>query len=205
MEKEQFYAFGSKLVLSTIQAYAFGLNDTADENDDTRKLMRGDYSGISFPVQFKQEYGKKLRDILDTGDGSFHLISDNLKQILEENKFTGRKAFPVKIYDKKGKEITGYHGLSVTGKSNGPIYKRSEIIEKRLVAHGPICRYYKGMHIDGWDGSDFFTPDTTTYIIITKQVTEILKKNKITNVHLRSLDEIEISVRYTKNSTILLR
>lgn len=199
MNIKEFYRLRSKLSSSTVQAHPVGLKEfhPIDPNKkylyDELKLIQGDYSGISFPVIFKQEYGKKLQDILDTGWASLFLISDKMKSILEENALTGWKAFEVKVLDKKGQEIQGYHGLSITGRCGKIDYSKSEIIEKRFVPNAPLGKYYKGLHVglDKWDGSDFFLPEKYFGIIITSRAAEVLKKSKFTNIKLVNLGEIE--------------
>jgi hypothetical protein len=171
-----------------------------DENgvSDHCNLITGKYKGIDFPVIFKQDSGKNFTDILDTGWSSFYLISDRMKSILEENHLTGWKTFPIKLYNKKGVEIFGYHGLSITGRCAPTDYRKSEIIEKRLVPTGPIGKYYKGIVVDEWDGSDFFIPEGTTRPLVSKKAAEILKKNKITNLYLKNISECEMNVNFLR-------
>lgn len=195
MSIEKFYTFSSKLSSSTVQAHAISLSDKEDSTGlfDHHRLIQGVCNDISFPVIFKQEYGKKLEDVLDTGWPSLFLISDKLKGVLEESTLTGWKTFVVKVLDKKGQEIQGYHGLSITGRCGKIDYSKSEIIEKRLVPNAPLSKYYKGLHVglDEWDGSDFFLPEKYFGIIITSRAAEVLKKNKLTNIRLENLAEIE--------------
>src|SRR3989304_5749304 len=73
-------------------------------------------------------------------------------------------------------------------------YQKSEIIEKRLVPHGPLCKYYKGLVIDDWDGSDFFTPEGTYATFVSKKAADVLKKNKITNLNLENLADYQVHV-----------
>lgn len=102
------------------------------------------------------------------------------------------------MYDKKGNEINGYQGFSVIGTCGPVSYANSEIIEKRYVPNGPIVKNYKGAEIglDKWDGTDFFTSEHSYKTVITKKVIEALKKNKITNLKLENITEIEIPVRF---------
>ncbi len=201
MDIKDFYSFGSKLSSSTVQAHPIGLKEfhPIDPNKkylyDELKLIRGDYSDISFPVIFKQEYGKKLEDVLDTGWASLFLISDKMKAVLEENALTGLKIFAIKLFDKKGTEIHGYHGLSISGRCGKIDYSKSEIIEKRLVPNAPLGKYYKGLHIglDTWDGNDFFLPEKYFGIIITSRAAKILKKEKLSNIRIENLADIETS------------
>jgi hypothetical protein len=160
---------------------------------DAHKLIVGNYEDILFPVLFKQAYGKKICDIIDTGWPSLYLISDKLIDIFEKNNFTGWKLFPVKILDKKGNVIEGYHGFSVTGIC-GPIdYSKCTIVEKRFVPNGTLNKYYQGLYIglDKWDGSDFFLPEKYYGIIVTQRVAEITQIHMPTNVEFKNLSTIE--------------
>ena len=114
------------------------------------------------------------------------------------HKLKGWKTFPIKLYDKKGNEISGYHGFSVTGRC-GPInLEKSNIIEKQLVPLGPMVKFYKGISIDQWDGMDFFSPDKKKQILITEKAADILRKNKTTNMYLENVADYEINVRLTE-------
>src|ERR1700722_20078064 len=104
METKNFFDFMSQPASTTVQAHP------TDLNIDCLKLIKGNYQGIDFPVFFKQEYGNKLYDILDTGFPGLFIISERMRKILEENNLTGWKVFPIKLYDKKGNEIADYHG-----------------------------------------------------------------------------------------------
>lgn len=195
MEMKRFFWLGSKLLSSTFQAAPVGLKEDENGISDHLNLIEGKYNGINFPVIFKQDYGKNLTDILDTGHAGLFLISDRMKKILEDSGLTGWQTFPIKLFDKKGSEVLGYHGFSVVGHC-GPInYEKSEIIEKRRVPTGPLCKFYKGVFVDNLDGMDFFIPDTTKFIFITKKAADILKENKITNMRLENLANMEMSYR----------
>jgi hypothetical protein len=62
------------------------------------------------------------------------------------------------------------------------------------VPTGPICRYYKGLGIDEWDGMDFFMPEETLETFVTRKAAEILIKNNITNMKLKNLSEFETNI-----------
>lgn len=197
MNIKEYYRFGSKLVSSTFQAHAVALNKDKNENSeyyDQDMLLVGNFSGIIFPVVFKQEYGKKLQDMLDTGWAGLYLISDNMKTVLEENHLTGWKTFAVKVLDKKGQPIEGYHGLSIIGRCGKIDYSKSEVFEKRLVPQGPLAKFHKGLYVglDEWDGSDFFLPEKYYGTIISSKAAHILKESKLTNIRMTNLAEIEI-------------
>ena len=117
-----------------------------------------------------------------------------MKTVLEDNHLTGWQTFAVRVLTKKGEEISGYHGLSITGRCGKIDYSKSEVITKRLVPEGPLAKFYKGLHVglDKWDGSDFFLPEKYLGTIVTSRVAEILKREKLTNVRLENLADIEI-------------
>jgi hypothetical protein len=195
MDFKYFYSFGSKLLSSTFQAGAEGLINRDDSFGSDRLLM-GNFTNIKFPVIFRQTFGKKLCDILDTGDVSLFLISDKMLNILKENNFSGWKTYPIRLYDRKNNEIYGYNGFSVIGKCEATTkYKRDSLFEKRLVPNGPLSTYYKGLYIDftKWDGSDFFIPKGSLRIVITQNVRDIILKNKLTNINIRNIKDIEVS------------
>ena len=161
MQIKYFYDFGSKFLTTTFQAHPINLKTL----NVMENLLKREYEKIDFPVIFKQDSGKKIHDILDTGSVCLLLISEKMKDVLEQNNLTGWKTFPVQVFDKKGNEIKGYYGFSVIGKC-GPIdYTKCEIVEKRLVPTGPISKFFKGRYIglETWDGSDFFLPSDSFF------------------------------------------
>lgn len=165
------------------------------------KLIQGNYEGFEFPVVFQQNRGKKITDILDTGFPGFYLLSNTLISILKDNGFTGWKTYPVRIYDKEGNDVRGFQGLSVTGSCGHTYYKESSIFEKKYVSNGPVYKFYKGEFVNEWDGSDFFLPENTIDTIVTKKVADELKKNKITNLCLDNLEDIERDVEFAKKTS----
>jgi hypothetical protein len=193
LSTKNFYWMHEKLLSVTVQAHMVETNFPSGFNQFTNLLM-GNYSGINIPVIFKQQYGKRLDDILGTGTAILYLISDRMVEILDKKKLTGWKIFDIKLLDKKDNEIKGYNGFSITGRC-GPIdYTRSRIIKKKLVQDGPLSEYYKGLYVglDVWDGSDFFLPKEHYGTIVTSNTADVLKKSKLTNVRLSNLAEIEM-------------
>ena len=194
-DMDKFYSFGSKFLSSTFQAHAIGLNNKADDKGlyEHHKLLLGNYEGIDFPVVFKQEGGRKLLDILDTGTATLFLISDFLRDVLEEHSFSGWETFPVRVLNKKGEEVTGYHGFSITGRCGEVDYSKCEIIEKQMAPNAPIMKYYKGIYVglDKWDGSDFFMPQKYFGTIVSQKVRDVLTDKKLTNLELVKLANIE--------------
>lgn len=201
MNSKDFFRFRSKLISANARVAAIELDLEPDpyalREADHTKLIKGKYAGINFPVIFKQEHRGKFNDLLDTGWPGLYLISEKLKIILEENHLTGWQVYPVKLYHTNDNELFGYHGFSIIGHCGPVSYTQSEIIEKREIPHGPIVKYCKGITFDRWDGSDFFIPEKTGYEFITNRTAEILKKNKVSNLSLTNLSEVETNIRYT--------
>lgn len=158
-------------------------------------LERGGDLKLQSAIVFQHVGGKILSDFMDTGWGILYLISDRLKQILEEHKLTGWKCFPVEILDKKGYRIDKvYHGFSITGRC-GPIdFGKSEVIEKRLVPNGSLSTYFRGMYpgLGTWDGSDFFLPREYGGTIVAARARDILLRHKVTNIRFENLATMEI-------------
>lgn len=196
-----FFLFDNKHNSKFIQAHSIGLNIEKNDIDDHWNLIKGNFEHIHFPVSFKQEYGKKLVDVLGTGWPSLYLISEKFKRILTKNQLIGWKVFPINLYDKKNNEIKGYHGLSITGRSGVIRYDKSKVIEKQKVAHGPVCKYYKGIIIDEWDGSDFFLSQKTYHIFTTKKAVDAIKQNSIANINLECVEDHLTPAHYVDAAT----
>jgi hypothetical protein len=195
MNIQDFYSLDSIYLKSNARLSSKELSVNEDLNGlfDEHRLIMGTYNNIEFPIKFVVEKGKKYEDLLDTFWVSLFLISDNFKNILEENSLTGWKAYPITIIDKKGVEISGYHGFSITGRSGSVDFKKSEIIEKQHVPNAPKAKYYKGLYVglNKWDGSDFFLPESYFGIIISSKAANIINENKLTNIKTINLADVE--------------
>ncbi len=184
MKTECFFEFQTKMVASYFLARPINL-----PKEDDLKLIRGDFIGIEFPIIFQQSAGKTLSDILDTEHPWLYLISERFRKVLVQNKLTGWKIYSIKLYDKKGSEILGYHGFSITGHCGQVDYEKSKIVEERLIPTGPLVKFYKGrfINLESWDGSDFFLPKGTIGSTVNEKAAEILRKEKISNLVLEPL------------------
>ena len=146
--------------------------------DIHHQLLYGDDNGgyplyIEFPVVYRQSEGKRLCDMLDMRfDGQCFLISDRMKQLLEDNGITGWKSYPVLLFDKKGNEVNGYNGFTVSGRGGS-----MDIVPNNHWAEGQ------------WDGSDFFRI-LPNYLVITERTKLLLKKNRITSAGFRPLSDL---------------
>lgn len=193
---EKFYDFGSRGYLTTFAASPDLFEDAINKDlcgfHSGRKIhdqlvFRDQYPNyIQFPIVFRHIDGKRMRDLLDMRyTGSHFLISDRLKSILEENRFTGWKCYPIELYDKKGNPISGYSGFTVTGRGGRLYYsfnKGWDTIGEDYLGWNPAC----------WDGSDFFRFDNTRHLLVTEKVMTVMKKNRVDAVDYFSLGDSHI-------------
>ena len=141
-------------------------------------------SYIDFPVVYRHFEGNRMCDMLDMRyDGNCFLISDRMKLLLEENHITGWKCFPVLLFDKKGNEITGYHGFTVIGRGG----EMDFLLPPEQIPYGED-RSYVHWRKEQWDGSDIFRI-YPNYLVITSRTKDLLKKNRITSAEYSPLTE----------------
>lgn len=189
MNIKDFYLFGSSFSRELVSVS----NDSLDFETYGR-VLKGQYEGLTFPIFFIQESGKKWNDVINAGSVGLYLLSQRFIELLKNNNISGWKSFDVVIKSKNGEEITNYFGLSIIGKGGKIDYSRSSVIEKRIVPNGLMVKYYKGMFFrqEEWSSSDFFIPEDTLHIIISKKVQRLIEENKITNAVIQNITEYEI-------------
>ena len=176
-----------------------------DINDKIElKLRIGDYEGLQFPIVYREpqdDEGKRLRDVIWC-EGLCYLISDRTKILLEENNVTGWKTYPVIVYDKRGNEIKGYHGFSITGHCGGEFTfcqdKEIQIDEYSVGKQGI------SIDLEQWDGSDIFTvSERGVYKVVTQRVYNLFKKNKIDAISMIALSKYVHDQRMVNNMKIV--
>lgn len=174
----------------------------------TGELLYGKYENFDFPVIFQQKKsygGKKMTDFLNTGwGGKLAPISDKVLNLLIENNITGWKTYPIRVFDKKGVEIHGYHGLSITGRCKDlDLTLLKERVDYQYRESGPVYSYYKGYPLDlsTWDGSDMFLLSGTYWRFINKKVYSIFKKNKVSNIKFYNLADFILEESLEKDFT----
>lgn len=148
------------------------------------ELLKGVYDNFSFPIKFQQQKGQMIADIIATGFPSMYLISAKVYQVFVENSISGWNTYPVEILGFDGKEIMGYHGFSITGRSGAKDFTNSPILEKQYAPNGPISKHYVGYEIKGVDENtpDIFLPLENATIIVNEKVFKLLKPLKLTNI-----------------------
>ena len=193
----QFYCFSTTGGRTTFavspdlfeRAIKNGLHGPESGREIHRQLLYGNDEGgypsyIGFPVVYHQFEGKRMCDMLDMRfDGHCFLISDRMKQLLEDNLITGWKTYPVLLFDKKGDEITGYNGFTVNGRGGAMHF----LIPPVEIPYGEYPTYVHWAK-EQWDGSDIFRI-YPNYLVITERTKLLLKKNKITSAEYSPLSE----------------
>ncbi|MGV3629598.1 MAG: hypothetical protein ACO1O6_00235 [Bacteroidota bacterium] len=156
----------------------------ADKKSRIEIQAIGDYDSLSLLTKgstlelnnnFFVVRGTKWFDVTQFADSvSNFAISKRIKEILEANNVTGWSCFPIVI---KGysEEYFAFQVISKAG---------------RILNLESINNYetkFIEFDITTWDGSDIFTLERTTQIVITPKVKEILEKAKITNLDITHL------------------
>ena len=143
------------------------------------------------PVVVRHAGGSGAHDFIWTDEG-LTCISDRAVRTLRVNAITGWETFEVDVRTKAGRSLQGYAGLDVTG-ACGPLdFSASERIEK--ITPSGRGQAFLGRYFDRgtWDGSMMFRPRGSADIVVTERVRDVLKRAKIENIELRSLDGVEV-------------
>ena len=192
MKLSDLFSFGDRYSSVTVQMERTREWEWAEPGGlrEGQMLLTGDYRGAEFPLEFRHYSGKRYDDVLGIGYPSLYLVSDRFREVLEKNNFTGWKCFPVRLFTKKGEEVTGYQGFSVTGRAGSVDWGKSEIVYTDT-PNGIQEANYKGVHVDleQWDGCDIFIPDKWFGIVMTRKVREALLAAKITNIRFENMAE----------------
>ncbi|MBE7528774.1 MAG: hypothetical protein HS099_03450 [Ardenticatenaceae bacterium] len=129
-------------------------------------------------------------------------ISERVVELLSAHQLTGWSTYPAEVYDRKGNLLPDYHGFSITGRVGKRDRSRSQVVDVPLYKGSEKThQVYKGFFFDesSWDGSDFCTVAGTYYMVVTQAVYNVFKRNKVNNVRLIRLTEVEIPVSLDKH------
>jgi len=160
----------SKMGLQTDQYLKFPASHKwSRDDDDILWRYVCDDATPQGPLSFTLKGRKKVDMMLATG--LFFTVNERTRELIEDSKFTGAKFFPLRV-PKLGAKVWG---LTCCGRLPAP---RREGIET----------YFKPA-LKKWDGSDFFTVDTTHCKCITARVKKAFEEAKITGVWFTKLDK----------------
>jgi len=105
----------------------------------------------------------------------------------------GWRKFKVVIKDKKKGVISeGYWGISVVSnilRRRRDLYR--EVVEERLNGTKKIRKFGWYFEPEDWDGSDFNLLGGVS-LIVTKRVKDVFEKEKVKNISIDSVHDIEI-------------
>lgn len=179
------------------QALRLTLGEECDwlDKEIARLLFIGELEKTERPVRLCGYMGGRPMDFLWTGFTPLVCISKRVVALLEEHQFTGWSTYPVEVYDRKGQYLPDYFGFAITGKAGERDRSRSEIITRPPPAPaGKPYQVYKGLFFNEqeWDGSDFFVLANSYWKIVSQPVWQVFKRNKVNNVRLIRLTEVEI-------------
>jgi hypothetical protein len=146
------------------------------------------------PLRFRRDLGSKVYDVLATTWIVPFLLSPKVVDVLREGGFTGWDVHPARIELEGGKRVEDHGALMVSGRS-GPVDEAlsESVTLPRPVPEGNEVPGLRGLLFDPatWDGSDIFTPETTTFVMITDAVREALEAVSPSNLRLERITEIE--------------
>ena len=146
------------------------------------------------PLCFRHDLGSKVYDVVATTWIVPFLLSPKVVDVLREGSFTGWDVHPARIELNGGKRVEDHGALMVSGRS-GPV---DDALSETVTLPPPVPEGnevpgLRGLLFDpaSWDGSDVFTPETTTFVMVTDAVREALEAVSPTNLHLERITEIE--------------
>lgn len=161
---------------------------------DSYEIARGDVE-VRTPLIFDQMVGcsgDAICDLVTTSLVDVRIVSGRLLAAL--GPFSGWGAFPVEVYDKRGKYVPDLHGLKTTGRCGSIDNSRSQPEWRPPRAKGGMAyRVWVGLYCDSqtWDGSDLFMPLDTALILVREPVKASLERAGITNVRFVRATEFE--------------
>ena len=162
------------------------------ESLDPLALLRGERS-VATPLEFMHAEGRRHLDLVGTGYAMVHLVSDRFLDVLSAGDFTGWTTYDVRVLEKSGDEVPGYHGFSVLGRCGPLDPARAERVILPAPPGGRAMPGWRGFYFDpsSWDGRDVFLPDGTRCVFVVEAVRRELKKAKVSNVRFERITEIE--------------
>jgi len=205
MACECFYLMSSKGFLTTFaaspdlfeKALSEDLYGPESGREIHRHLLYGDSitkdypTYIHFPVIYRQIDGKLMRDVLDMRFScNEFLISDRMELALNNAGLTGWRTYPILLFDRRGQEIRGYNGFTVTGR--GGVLWSPVMLEDGSI----VDREHIVWDESQWDGSDIFWIKPNC-VVVTAKVREVVKKEKIQALSFNPLNKLAMILKKT--------
>jgi len=166
---------------------------SSTSNDMAWRLFKADLE-LDTPLELIPYMGgNETADFLWSGLIPIVCISRRVFDLLNQNKVTGWKTYPVKVFNWKQEVLSSYFGFAIKSWAGAEDINRSQIITKLPpTPEGKPYRVYKGIYFDEklWDGSDIFRINGAI-IAVTNKVQQIFKRDKVTNIRFEPLSEVE--------------
>jgi hypothetical protein len=162
--------------------------ETILTNEQNTKLISGEWKPRN-PVIYKYHMGRSPGDLIGTTFSGRYLLSIRVLAVLRSREFTGFSEYPVHLTGKTGREIDGYAGFAVVGRSGPPENARRTPMQD---VPGNTFVRVRGLFFEKgtWDGSDFFLVETTRHICVTQPVYEAIGALKPKNIKFSRLDQV---------------
>lgn len=141
---------------------------------DGMGLLRGEVVPDR-PVLFRWHLGTVPRDLVMGGFVELLLISDRVRSMLSNGQFTGWSTYPVRLLDRRGGDIPGYHGLAVTGRKPTQL----SAVQRSWDAGGIEDMVWRLRSDD-----DLYLDGSSSFVVVTRPVAAALRAGKVTNLHL---------------------
>lgn len=175
----------------TLSNSAFRGDPDADR-DTMRRRLRAELR-LPTALVVRHSAGRTLRDFVWAD--FYPLIHDRVTELFVKHDLKGWATYPVELYAGDGSRITGYQGLSITGRCQLVyIGKNTSEVFYETNPRGRFPRY-RGLYFSrrSWDGSDFFMASDrqTDWRLVTDKVAILFKKYKVSNVRYESASAIE--------------
>jgi hypothetical protein len=149
------------------------------------------------PIVCKRDIGSRAVDFVSSTYACNVFMSQRFVDVLRAAETTGWGTYPVEVYGKDGQFMEGYHGLSILGRC-GPVDFAKGRLEFRppRVPNGKPYKVRVGFPFDlaTLDGSDFFSPEGTYYIVVTQKARDALVSAKLTGLRIVPASEFEMMV-----------
>jgi len=157
-------------------------------------FLRGDNNSVQEATFVDLKGRKKVVDGVSCSLG-LSIMSDKVIQILNDHQFKGWRAIPI-LLDKKGQKISGFHCFQVLSECR-PL-NTSETYQTEIdwpfspTGKRRITKGYS-VELDECDGSDFYIPEGSRFVLCTQRVFEALSDAKLVDIRLRKLSDIPVN------------
>ncbi len=145
-------------------------------------------------IRLHRAMGKSLADFLWCTPIQLICVSERVLDLLRSHNLTGWGTYPVEIFDRSGNSVPGYWGLSIYANAGYMDFKQSRVVTLPPPRpEGKATQAHIGFTFDQsrWDGSDIFWVGNA--IVVVERVHKLFKSNRVTNVRLTPILEVESS------------